>query len=83
MEIVYFEKDVVQVVQDLAAMLLQYVAAIALLVLVSSGVYYMYAGGDPGKEKRAKQAVTYAIIGLLVTVLSYALIRATYDVGAN
>lgn len=83
MEIVYFDKDVNQVIQDLVGLILQYVAGIALLVLVCAGVYHMYAGGDPGKEKRAKQAITYTVLGLLVILLSYAMIRAVQDVAVN
>ena len=81
MEITYFDKDVPTVLQELASMLLGYLSAIALLFLIGAGVYYMAAGGDPAKQQRGKKAITYTILGLLVALLSYSLIRAAAEIG--
>jgi succinate dehydrogenase hydrophobic anchor subunit len=83
MEIIYFDKDVPTVIQELAATLLSYASALALLFLVGAGVYYMAASGDPGKQETAKRAVGYALFGVLVTVLSYALIKVAADIAGN
>jgi hypothetical protein len=83
MEIEYFDADVVQVLNDLAAWLLGYIAALALLLLIGDGVYFMYAGGDPQKQKQAKNMATYIILGLLVVMLSYAILKAAEGVAVN
>lgn len=84
MEIVYFDKDVPTVFNELSAFLIRYVAGIALLVLVCAGVYYMYAGsGSPDAQTRARRIISYCILGLLLAVLSYSLIKVAEDVGVN
>lgn len=83
MEIEYFDGDVVQIIQDLAAWILSYVAALALLLLIGDGVYFMYAGGDPQKQKRAKSMATYIILGLVIVILSYSILKAAEQVAVN
>jgi|GEM_PF-2518341 succinate dehydrogenase hydrophobic anchor subunit len=84
MEITYFDKDVPTVFNELAALLLQYVAGIALLVLVCAGVYYMYAGsGNSEAQAKAKRIISYCIIGLLIAVLSYSMIKVAKEIGVN
>jgi|GEM_PF-3578109 len=44
---------------------------LALLFIVYAGVIFVTAGGDPGEIERAKKAVTYAVIGLVVAIVAY------------
>ena len=81
MEIVYFDADVPTVLQGLAATLLSYVAAIALLLLIGSGIYLMYSAGNPQAQKRAKNMITYILIGLVVVLLSYSMIKVVAVIG--
>jgi hypothetical protein len=84
MEITYFDKDVPTVFNELSALVIQYVAGIALLILVCAGAYYMYAGsGSPDAQTKAKRIISYCIIGLLIAVLSYSMIKVAEDVGVN
>jgi uncharacterized membrane protein len=47
--------------------LLKYVAsAIAILVLLLSGVNYMISGSDPQKRESAKYMAMYVIVGLII-----------------
>lgn len=75
MEIEYFDTDVASALNELVATLLTYTGGIALFILVFSGVYYMSVGGNPSMQAKAKKMFTYAIIGLLIIVLSYAMVR--------
>lgn len=81
MEIVYFDADVPTVIQGLATTLLGYVAALALLLLICAGVYLMYSAGNPQAEKRAKNMITYIVIGLVVVLLSYSMIKVVSIIG--
>lgn len=74
MEIYYFNKDVSQVIHELALTTLSYVGAITLIVLVATGVYYIASNGDPAKQKRASKAIAYAIAGFVIIMLSYAIL---------
>jgi len=76
MEIEYFDADVSTVFQELAGTLLNYASAIALLLLIWAGIYFMYSAGNPEAQKRAKNMVSYIILGLVIVVLSFAMIKA-------
>jgi hypothetical protein len=47
--------------------------AIALLVFVYAGVMYMTAGGDDSQVTKAREAMKYAFIGLVLIMGAYAL----------
>ena len=43
--------------------------------IVVGGVQYILSQGDPGKTKTAKTTILYAVVGLLVTVLAFAIVN--------
>ena len=45
----------------------------AIIVIIASGFFYMTSAGEPGKTKRAKDALMYAVIGLIVSILAFAI----------
>ncbi|MDO4979110.1 MAG: pilin [Candidatus Saccharibacteria bacterium] len=47
---------------------------VAVVFLIVGGYRYMTAQGDPGKLKQAKTAITWSVIGVLVAVLSFAIV---------
>ena len=47
----------------------------AVIVVVVGGVMYSTSQGDPTKVKKAKDAIMYAIIGLIVSILAYAIVN--------
>lgn len=83
MEIEYFDTDVSAAINELSATLLSYIGAIALLLLVGTGVYYMMAQGNPEMQKRAKNSFSYIMLGLIIVMLSYAVLGVIRDVAAN
>ena len=46
---------------------------IAVIVIVIGGINYMTSTGEAEKIKRAKSTITYAIIGLVVTLAAFAI----------
>jgi hypothetical protein len=48
---------------------------VAVLFLVWSGWQYITSAGDPAKAERARTNITYAIIGIVVALLAYVLVR--------
>jgi len=46
-----------------------------LMGLVYGGILYMTSGGSEERVKQAKNVITYAIIGLVVAILSYILVN--------
>lgn len=51
------------------------VGAISVLMLIWGGLRYITSGGDSKKITDAKNTVLYAIIGLIISVLAFAIIN--------
>lgn len=56
------------------------VGALALLVFVYAGVMYMTAGGDEARVTKAKDAMKYAFIGLVLIMGAYTLTSFYFQV---
>ncbi|MCR4308074.1 MAG: pilin [Candidatus Berkelbacteria bacterium] len=59
------------------------VAVIAFVYLIISGVNYITAGGDSEKATKARAGILNAIIGIVVVVLSYFILRFAATLGGN
>ena len=49
------------------------VAFVAVAFIIVGGVQYATSAGDPSKAVRAKNTIMYAVIGLVVALLSFAI----------
>ncbi len=49
--------------------------AVAVVVVAAAGIGYISSQGDPEKIKKAKNAILYAIAGLVIIVLGQAIIN--------
>lgn len=47
----------------------------AVFAIIYGGFTYMTAGGDPTKIQKGNQIITYAVIGLILSVASYSIVR--------
>ena len=50
------------------------IPAIALIVIVSAGVYMITSAGNPEKVNKGKSTLTYAVLGLFLAYFSWAII---------
>ena len=57
-------------VQVILNIVLGIFGAIALLMLVISGLRYITSGGDPGNTAKAKDGIIYSLIGLLIALIA-------------
>lgn len=48
---------------------------IAVIFIVVGGVNYMTSSGDAGKIKKAKDTILYAVIGLVISALAFAIVN--------
>lgn len=51
------------------------VGIISVVMLIWGGIRYITSGGDSKKVTDAKNTILYAIIGLIVSILSYAIVN--------
>jgi len=69
-------------VEDLirnAISILIWVAGIAsVIVIVVGGIMLITSSGNPDSTRKAKNAILYAIIGLIIALLAFAIVQAVY-----
>ena len=51
------------------------VGILAVIMLIWGGIRYVISGGDATKVKDAKNTILYAIVGLIVAILGYAVVN--------
>lgn len=60
--------------------ILQVVAGIvAVIMIVIAGLRYTLSGGDAGKVSSAKNAIVYALVGIVVVIIAQALIMFVFN----
>lgn len=62
------------VFKKITDVLLFIIGAVAVIMLVIGGIRYTISGGDQGQVTAAKNTILYAIIGIIVAILAYAII---------
>lgn len=55
---------------------------LAVVFVIIGGVKYTLSGGDPSGLKSAKETITYAIIGLIVTLVAFGIVNFVTKIGA-
>lgn len=55
--------------------LLFIIGAISVIMLIIGGIRYVVSGGDSGAVTSAKNTILYAVIGIIVALLAYALVN--------
>jgi hypothetical protein len=55
--------------------LLFIIGAISVIMLIIGGIRYVVSGGDSAAVTGAKNTILYAIVGIVVAVLAYALVN--------
>lgn len=66
--------------QRITDVLLFIIAAVSVVMLIIGGIRYTISQGDSSAVTSAKNTILYAIIGLVVAILAYAIIH--YVIGA-
>lgn len=67
-------------IKNVVNVLLFLLGAIAVIMIIIGGIRYATSNGDAGAIKGAKDTILYAVIGLIVAILAYAIVN--FVVGA-
>jgi hypothetical protein len=51
------------------------IGAVSVLMLIYGGIRYTISGGDSNAVQAAKNTILYAIVGIIVAILAYAIIN--------
>lgn len=71
-----FVTGVLNIVYSLAA-------SIAVIVIVAAGVMYVVSDGDPARTTRAKNAIIYSAVGLVITGSAFVITGIIQGIGAS
>ena len=67
------------VVSTVVNILLWAVGAVAVIMIVWGGFRYITSAGDTGKLTAARNTIVYSVVGLIVAILAYAIVRVVMD----
>ena len=62
-------------IQNIVYSIIGVTSVIAVIFVVVGGINYMTSGGDPTKAQKAKNTIIYALIGLAICALSFAIVN--------
>lgn len=69
--------------QMLAGGLITIAAPVAIIIIAVAGLIYVTSHGNQGMIDKAKNALTYAIVGLVVIIFSWIIVRAVISIVIN
>ncbi len=49
--------------------------SIALLIIIIAGFTFIVSGGDPQKIIKSRQAILYAVVGLVISVFAFVIVQ--------
>ena len=67
--------DLTTTVQGIINTVIFIVGMLAVVMIIIGGINYALSQGDPGKVKKAKDTILYGIIGLVVSLLAFAIVQ--------
>ncbi len=66
-------------IRDVVNVLLFLIAAVSVIMIIIGGIRYTISNGDSGQITSAKNTILYAVIGLIVALLAYAIVNFVVD----
>ena len=69
------------VVKNIISILFWIIGILAVIVIIYAGITFITTAGNPSKVAQAKTMIIYAVIGLAVAILAYAIVN--FVVGAS
>lgn len=68
------QDDFSKLMQNVINLLLLVLGMIAVIAIIIGGIRYVTSNGDPGQIKSAKDTILYAVVGLVVAIMAYAIV---------
>lgn len=68
--------DIGKLINSILTYVIYLAGIIAVIYLVYSGILYMTAAGNPDAAKKGQQGIVNAIIGIVVVILAYVIVKA-------
>lgn len=72
-------RDIKTVIKNVTNMALFIIGVAAVIVIIYSGIQFIIAAGNPQTVSKAKTTLIYAIVGLVVAIMAYAIVNFVID----
>lgn len=69
------DDSVGNLVQTIIGILSFVIGVVAVIMIIVGGIKYVLSNGDASQVKSAKDTILYAVIGLIVALLAYAIVN--------
>ena len=70
---------IASVVQGILNAIIAVSGLVAVVYIVIGGINYITSAGDTNKTQKARQTILYAVIGLVICALAFAIVNFTID----
>lgn len=67
-----------EMIRTIVNVLLYVLGAVSIVVIIMAGVFYTLSAGDQNQVTKAKNTLLYAVVGLVVALLAYAIVNFIY-----
>lgn len=71
------------IISNLISVALWLSAVVAVGFLIYGGIMFMTSGGDADKTTKARNTILYAVVGVIVVALSFAILAWANSLGSN
>lgn len=75
--------DIREVIKKIIDFILVFLGIIATAFVIYGGFLYITSQGDDGKTESAKKIMTYAAIGIVIILISFALVNSIIQLGSD
>lgn len=72
-------KSMNDIIKDVVGVMMFILGALAVIMIVYSGIQYVISMGDSNKIAKAKNTLIYSIVGLVVAIFAYAIVSFVVD----
>lgn len=64
-----------ELLKSIINLLLMVIGIISVIMIIIGGFRYTTSGGDAGQTKSARDTIIYAVVGLVIAVMSFAIVN--------
>ncbi len=75
----FSNKPISVLAQDIVQYLLGFISIIAVIYIIYAGFQVMIGWGDEEKTKKAKNIITYVVVGIIIMWLAYGIVKWTIN----
>jgi len=74
------EDDANVLIGVLVNTLLFIVGTLSVIMIIAGGIFYAISNGDAGRIAKAKNTIVYAVVGLIVSLVAFAIVNWVLDI---